>query len=65
MGKQPGNGNPKSPVDWKAFGGGATENNIVFNLENVNGGVKMDVNADLQVCEFWDSLNYNWIPTHA
>ena len=60
--KVPGNGNPDRPVPWTSFGGGSKQNNIVFNVDSVNGGVRMDVNADLDVCEFWDSLNYNWIP---
>merc|ERR1712228_267312 len=60
--KKPGNGNPKKPIEWNAFGGGDKQNDIVFNLASVNGGVRMDVNGDLKVCEFWDTLNYNWIP---
>lgn len=60
--KSPGKGNPNKPIEWLSFDGGSKQNNIVFNLDSVNGGVRMNVNGDTDICEFWDTLSYNWIP---
>eukprot|EP00483_Globobulimina_turgida_P000908 UN00909 len=60
--KTPGNGNPKRPVQWLPFGGGTQQNSLIFNVQNVNNGVRIESNYDLAVCDFWDTLSYNWVP---
>eukprot|EP01083_Nonionella_stella_P098479 276976_1 len=59
--KMPGNGNPKRPVEWLPFGETQQEE-IILNVQSVNGGVRMERNYDVTVCDFWDTLSYNWIP---
>eukprot|EP01084_Bolivina_argentea_P317491 550486_1 len=60
--KIPGNGNPKRPVEWVSFINNNQQNEMIFNVENINDGVRIESNYDNTVCNFWDTLSYNWIP---
>lgn len=60
--KNPGSGNPASPVKWLSFNEGSTQNDILLNVKSVDGGVRMAADYDLNVCNFWDTLSYNWVP---
>ena len=60
--KVPGNGNPNRKVEWVMFGGGDTQNEMIFNVNNTNNGVRIEDDYDVTICDFWDSLSYNWIP---
>ena len=60
--KNPGSGNPLNPVRWTSFTNNSTQNDMIFNVQNVSNGVRMAQNYDLTICNFWDTLNYNWIP---
>lgn len=55
----PGDGNPNSNVEWLAFG--SKQNTMMLNTES-DGGVQIETFYDSEVCGFWDTMQYNWIP---
>ena len=62
--QQPGNGDPESPVQWVPFST-SEQSTLILDVPNdSNGyvGVHVAEMIDEPLCEFWDSLNYDWLP---